>query len=361
MILGVTDVTRLPRLGKIRLGEKTVSERSGKEYPAALDHFNFRDVPEVAAVYAPNGEPCRELFPVLLPDNDENVFFPTCRVAYRASGWWCRCSDGETATRFFSPNDAQGRAYLAEKGQQSIGEGQNYEIPCMGEECPYTKNDECSPLGRLFFILPTVPRFGVYEIATGSFNSIVNVTNFTRSMRNMAGTLSGLPFALLLKPLEVQPDGKKKTVYVLELQYRGSYAGLVKRAAQLQASGGRPLGLLQPTTFEDSVPDDLYPLGGQRLEARLEGKPIPLPHGSEDLSERLAGVTEVTQEIRVPEAPEPPVGPPAPEIPAPGGTAYVSGPPAPSRRGQKPTRAEVDAAVEVQRPPSMSASDDFSF
>lgn len=361
MITGVTTVQRLPRLGKIRLGEKTVSERSGKEFPSALDHFNFRDVPEVAAVFSPNGEPCRELFPVLLPDNDESVFFPTCRVAYRASGWWCRCSDGETATRFFSPNDAQGAAFLAQRGHEAK-EGENYEIPCMGEECPYTKNDECSPLGRLFLILPTVPRFGVYEIATGSFNSIVNVTNFTRAMRNMAGTLSGLPFALLLKPMEVQPDGRKKTVYVLELQYRGSYAGLVRRAAQLQASGGRPLGLLQPSAFDDTVPDDLYPLAGRRLDARLDGKPLPLPHSSEELTERLVGVTAVTQEIRIPEVPEPPA-PPDP-IPAPGGgPAFVPGQSAPRRRGQRLSRTEVDAAVEMQRPPAPEAvpTDDFSF
>ena len=37
-IIGLSEKLRLPRRGKIRLGEKKVSAK-GKEYPSALDYF----------------------------------------------------------------------------------------------------------------------------------------------------------------------------------------------------------------------------------------------------------------------------------------------------------------------------------
>ena len=53
MIPGVTDKSRLPRLGKIRLGEKATAQ-SGKQYPRALDHFSLVDAPDVAQIYGQN-------------------------------------------------------------------------------------------------------------------------------------------------------------------------------------------------------------------------------------------------------------------------------------------------------------------
>ena len=66
MIPGISDVARLPRLGKIRLGEKRVAQ-SGKEYPAALDHFNFTDAPDLLKMFGAN---CKEI-DVIIPN--ENI------------------------------------------------------------------------------------------------------------------------------------------------------------------------------------------------------------------------------------------------------------------------------------------------
>lgn len=275
MIPGITDKKRLPRLGKIRLGEKRTSS-NGKPYPAALDHFSFVDVPSVHAAF---GDNCKELFPVLLPSDDEDVWFPTARKAYRASGLFCACSDGETAVRVKvgpengRPGDQQGAAYLQERGLE-VKDGDMFEMPCPGEDCWYFENKFCRNIGRLLFILPTVPGFGVYEITTTSYNGMVNVLNAARAVRDLAGRVSGIPFALVLKPIEVQPDGKKKTVYALHLEYRGSYSTLLRDSKQIEVGGSLALlGVGSPVEPEDPTPDDLMPHGGAMLDRTLE-KPV---------------------------------------------------------------------------------------
>lgn len=271
MIPGITTKNRLPRLGKIRLGEKKISQRTQKEYPSALDHFSFVDVPEVEAVY---GKDCKELYPVLLPHDDEEIWFPTARKAYRKSGLFCACDDGETARRVYvpktkdEPGDEQGQAYIKNTGL-AVEPGEMFEMPCPGEDCPYFENKFCKNIGRLLFMLPSIPKFGVYEITTSSYNGIVNVLSMARAIKAQAGRLAGIPFALKLSPQQVQADGKAKTVHILSLEFRGSIFDLQK--ANRQLTGGRVVALL-PEPGE-SVPDDLMPRAGESLDAKLSGKP----------------------------------------------------------------------------------------
>lgn len=270
MIPGLTDRNRLPRLGKIRLGEKRVSQ-SGKEYPAALDHFSFADVPEVAAVF---GDDCKAIYPVILPHDDEEIWFPTARKAYRASGLFCACDDGETARRVFEPADEQGAAYVKANALK-IKQGEMFELPCPGDECPYFEAKHCKNIGRLMVMLPTVPRVGVYEITTSSYNGIINVLSSARAIKMLAGRLAGLPFALTLKPQQVQPaGGKAKTVHVLNLEYRGSLQDLAAKRKALEEGGTLAL-LPEPG---EAVPDDLYRNGGEDLDKKLSGaKPQGAP------------------------------------------------------------------------------------
>ena len=62
-IEGLSDRFRLPRMGKIRLGIKKKSEKSGKEYPSAVDYFVCP--PEVIAVYGDNPRDLKPLMNVL--------------------------------------------------------------------------------------------------------------------------------------------------------------------------------------------------------------------------------------------------------------------------------------------------------
>jgi len=312
VIPGVTDRRRLPRLGKIRLGEKR-ENANGRAYPAKLDYFSFRDVPEVEKIY---GAQCRSIFPVVFPSDDEETWFPTSRSAYRQTGLFCRCSDGETATRVRVPveqrgdriaGDEQGEAYIAEH-KLDVKPGAMYELPCPGDDCPYTEGKFCRRLGRLFFMLPKVPKFGVYEITTTSFNSIVNVLNYARSVQGLTGgVLAGIPFALLLKPMKVQPGGKATTVYVLELECLLSLSQLAGMSRRIRLGGGPLAGYLPAGDVEaaDETPDDLYGHAGADLDASLSGDPIP--GGVDDLNSRLGQApTEDLDFVEPPDLTTPP-------------------------------------------------------
>lgn len=291
MIPGVTTQQRLPRLGKVRLGEKV--KRDGKEYPSKLDHFNFTDVPELAEKFGNN---CVEIFPVMLPHNDEEVFFPTARKAYGSgTGLFCASDDGETARRVYSEKDKQGQAFLAGRRDQT-GEafpevGEMFDMPCPGEDCPLFEKKLCRNIGRLFFFVPDVPRFGVYEIATTSYNSIVNVLSTARAIRTLlGGKIAGVPLALKLVPMQVQPEGRKQTIYALQLECRASFQELAGMGRRLALAGGSPLALIE--NVKDDLPDDLMPHAGQVLDAELGIAPPPPPADpyAADLAEmRAAG------------------------------------------------------------------------
>lgn len=265
MIKGYSDQRRLPRLGKIRLGEKR-KNASEKEYPVALDHFNFADAPEVAKVY---GDNCKEL-DVILPVEDTDVFFRQARIAYTKSGWWCRSDDGETAFRVRrGPSDGAGRIPKGQPldpfGEKFIGEqkldvpvGTIFPLPCAGDECPYAKAPakDCRPIARLLVLLPKVPLLGCWQITTSSWNSMVRLNSYIDVVRNIAGRVSMIPLTLRLVEHEAAPDGKKKKVHVLELYFPGSPDQLRNTAAKLSAPMPRT-ALPAPGEIDEDVPEDL--------------------------------------------------------------------------------------------------------
>jgi len=279
VIANITDTQRLPRVAKIRLGEKDPS----RGFPRATDHFVFTDCPELEELYGPE---CREIYPVVIPAEDEEAYFKTSLSAYSTAGLFCRCSDGENAIRvnkgldmretiknkrgggerknpgFNKPADSQGWAYLEQQGVlNTTDQGAMFEMPCPGAECPYTRRDICKPLGRLFICVMDSPKFGVYEISTTSINTIRNVLSSARYIQATAGKITGIPLALKLVPMQVQPDGKAKTVFVLELEFRD---GGIRALMGMRKN---PVGLLGEPTTPDDTPSDLYLRGGEAAPA----------------------------------------------------------------------------------------------
>ena len=239
-IKGVSDIRRLPRLGKIRLGEKALSAK-GTEYPKAVDYFVCP--PEVQAVY---GEKPRVL-DIMFPVNEQNVFFPQWYKRYgQSTGLVCK-GDGETAI------------------MQIDGEMQ--EIECVPDECEWYAKKHCRRLANLQFLLPRVPGLGVFQIDTTSFYSIININSALDMIRAVAGRVHMLPLQLVLKPQEVAPDGKKKTVYVLDLVAPVTLAKLLSDAQK------PPQQLLMPALDENERPEDLYPDG---VLNKPETKPFTL-------------------------------------------------------------------------------------
>src|SRR3990167_2672876 len=264
MIKGISDVRRLPRLGKIRLGEKKISAGSGKQYPSKLDHFNFKDVPEVAAVY---GDNCKEL-DILLPVENQDIFFSQERKAYRLTGLFCKSSDGDTATRVrvgISDGmgkvpkgailDPEGEAFIKEQGIE-CGPGEMFELPCLGEGCSFTENKMCRPIGRLLFMLPKVPKFGCYEISTTSFNSMVELNSYLEAIRGTAGRVSMIPLKLQLVPKQVQVAGKATGIFHLKIAYAGTVSDLMKYRDQKALPAPLPATALPSKIELDSHPPE---------------------------------------------------------------------------------------------------------
>lgn len=268
----ITTVSRLPRLGYIRLGEKITSAK-GKEYPAKLDHFGFDEVQEVAELY---GNDCKEIWPVVFPSDDEEIFFPTARMAYRKSGLFCRCADGVTATRVYvgtdemgNELDPQGALALREAGGV-VERGDMFDMPCPGTECDFFIRKMCKNIGRLMLVLPNVGRLGVYEIRTTSRNSMINILSYTRMVRGQIGKITGVPFALKLSPQQAQTADGAVTIYVLSLEFRGGLQKLLQQA-------GEPMlkmlaGVRIDAKDEDDIPADLIPNAGEQLERELSGQ-----------------------------------------------------------------------------------------
>jgi len=73
---------------------------------------------------------------------------------------------------------------------------------------------------NLRFLLPEIPGLGVWQIDTGSKNSILNINSCAKIIRRAFGRISMIPLKLTLEPTEVNnPEtGKKQTVHVLNLR-----------------------------------------------------------------------------------------------------------------------------------------------
>lgn len=198
-IRGLSDRLRLPRRGKIRLGEKKKSEKTGKTYPVSLDYFVVPD--EVKAIYS--NKP-RKL-DIMIPMEDRDSFFPQWYRMYGSSkGLLCR-GNGEVAMRL-DPET-----------------GDMAEIECAGKNCEYFKGKKikdhmyrCNTIGNLQVILPKIKGLGVYQIDTSSYNSIVNLNSGIEMIRGMMGRISWIPLILEVNIQEAHPTvgGKKITTTI---------------------------------------------------------------------------------------------------------------------------------------------------
>lgn len=238
-IKGLSEQKRLPRQGKIRLGIKKKNAK-GTEYPASTDYFVCPS--EVQAVY---GEKPKKL-DVIIPLEDEEIWASQYYRQYsRSRGLVCK-GDGETCRRMLDKQtgDVAGRD-TKEVVWQEGGE-------CAGKNCPDYQGKACQEVMNLQFLLPKVPGLGIWQIDTGSIHSIMNINNCATMIRAMCGRVSWIPLSLTLEPTEVvnPEDGRKKTVYCMQLRYERSAESL------LMDSEKPRLQVLLPAPRDDEAPDD---------------------------------------------------------------------------------------------------------
>lgn len=219
-IIAGWDRLRLPRLGTIALGVK--DERG---IPRAVDYFVCP--PEVQAVYGP--EP--RALDVMFPSEEISVVFPSAYQRWTDQfGLVCR-GDGRVANlsaiyaaRFgaeygITYDPEQDRYVDARTGEVlplGMGAGgKNFiRISCPGRQCGFVERGKCRPVGRLSFLLPKVPGvLGVYQIATGSVNSYLNIVGGLATLKGLLGRISFVPVKLRVRLEEAHPvvgDGQEK-------------------------------------------------------------------------------------------------------------------------------------------------------
>lgn len=224
-----SQVRRLPRLGKIRLGLK-VRNQAGKEYPTETEHFVCP--PEVEDVY---GEKPTELEVMLPSDNPEEVFVQKYAMYGAGAGLKCH-GNGERAER-----------YNEQTKQWDV-------IPCT---CPNLKTDEnpkgsCTPQSHLMVMLPKVSMGGCYQITTRSFHATVGINSSLDLIRALAGRIALVPLKLRRVPTVTQHNGTKKTHHILNLILDAS----LPQIAELRQN---PEHLLIPARYQIEGPIDVSP------------------------------------------------------------------------------------------------------
>lgn len=251
-IKDLSEIRRMPRLGKIHLGIKV--EPEGKNpYPRATDYFVVPD--EIKEVV---GDKPKKL----------NILFPT-EEADKFAQQWLRCysftqglickGDGRTAIRKLD----------VETGDVARHTTQEWEFKpwgCDPENCFEYREKQCRRVMNLLFMLPEVPGFGCWQLDTTSFYSIVNINSCIELIRKICGRISFIPLILSLEPIDVSPPGiTKKTVHVLTI--RSDF-----KLADIQRLGTIPRErITMPALAEEEAPEDLY--SEQKiLEAEAEPK-----------------------------------------------------------------------------------------
>ena len=240
-IEGVSELVRIPRLGKIHLGIKVKARGKDAEYPKATDYFVAPD--EVKAIY---GEKPTE-FPIMFPVEDPELFAQQWLRAYSMTQGLVCIGTGLAA---------HGKVDVA-TGALADHETKQWEwrdLNCDPQECQKYQTKRCRRVMNLQFLLPEVPGLGVYQIDTSSFYSIVNINSMIKMLQGMLGRCSLVPLTLALGPIVVSPPGiTQKTVHVMHIKKDIKIAELA-HIAQL------PLGkILIPEADTDEPPDDLFP------------------------------------------------------------------------------------------------------
>lgn len=167
--------------------------------------------------------------------------------AYSASrGLVCK-GDGKQATALVDP--ATGKFATAASPSVELTE-----IGCDTDSCGLYEKGQCHRIMNLQFIIPKVKALGVWQLDTGSVNSIININSSLDLIRGITGRISMIPMKLVVEPQEAQVEGKKKTIHVLKLVVERSFNELVELPSLPRAS------VLLPSS-DTEAPDDLYPEG----------------------------------------------------------------------------------------------------
>lgn len=192
----VSQIRRLPRLGKIRLGIIKKSPKTGKEYPSEVDYFV---VPEaVQKIYGPKPKELDVMFPV----EQEEMIFPQFLGAYGGNHKLLCHGNGEEAERW----------------NKDTKEWEKRDCPCE-----WLEEKKCARRSNLMIVLPRVNLGGIWQVDSGSFNSIVNINSYFEFLRFLVGRISWIPVKLIREAQQtLDPEGKNQTHYPIKVVFEGT-------------------------------------------------------------------------------------------------------------------------------------------
>lgn len=247
-IKGVSEIRRMPRLGKIRLGIKEISQRTKNPYPVATDYFVVPN--EIKQLLEEKPKKLKIMFPT---EKVEEFAQQWLRCYSFTQGLICK-GDGATAIR--KVDVATGAI-----ADHTTREWVFKQCTCDPDTCPEYMGDpergtkpQCRRVMNLLFLMPDIPGFGVWQLDTSSFYSIVNINSCLDLIKRICGRISFIPLTLSLEPMEVTPpDIKRKTVHIL-------FVRSDIKLAKIQKLGRiPPERVLLPTVEEEEAPEDLFP------------------------------------------------------------------------------------------------------
>ena len=228
----------MPRIGKFHLGIKstkvynkgTPNEKT-VEYPTATDYFVFPKEGEAGFDLVPQltkafGEKPKSLRIAFAAEHAEDVAPQFYKCYTRTRGLVCR-GDGEVCERMVDVKTG------GLPGKDSVDVEWREDLTCEGRECPYYQDKKigCREMMNLQFLLPEISGMGVWQVDSGSINSIRNINSCLSMIRLVYGRIAMVPLVLSIEQVEVTPPGeKKKKVNVLNIRSNDSLQDMAIKA-----------------------------------------------------------------------------------------------------------------------------------
>ena len=242
----ISERKRLPIVGKIRLGVRV----NGKNGMYSQETPYFIVPPEVAAKY---GNKPTELDIIFMLD-DEIRMFPQALRMYGASGLKC-IGNGEQAFRL---NEETFRFQ-----------------PFPHCPCDHLISRDCNKRAHLLVMIPSVSNGGLYQINTGSQDSINNINGYFEFLKLTLNRIANIPLKLRRVPHLSPWKGQMKTHYPLVLRYEGS----TELTEQLKQETTEVLATLStldvqnPIDINPAIDPDATIVAEEDLESIMTGPP----------------------------------------------------------------------------------------
>jgi hypothetical protein len=137
-------------------------------------------------------------------------------------------------------------------------------VKCLARNCKFaitnekSTSKECKASGILSVDILPLGGLGVWQVTTGSFNSIVNINSCIRSIIKKYGRAHALPLVLERRPQITTYQGKKTTHYTLHINTDKSITEMVRTAqiaperVLIEAYGTEVAALPAPEEIMDS-------------------------------------------------------------------------------------------------------------